>query len=147
MKTNTKLNEEQIAEVNAIAFAGRNAVIEAVRAALKERTGKAWSVKGGRGTAWGWIQIDTTPKRATCHTVKKAGAVSNHPDDYERKDTGVPGGVMTDAERAELAGVLGLETVHQQGESVAASTAYYRVIVARAKFGTAGDFTAEPYWD
>ena len=35
----------------------RDEAIKAIRTALKRRTGKTWSVKGGRGTAWGWLTI------------------------------------------------------------------------------------------
>ena len=41
----------------------RNETIKRIRTALRKRSGKAWSVKGGRGTAWGWIQIDAPPSR------------------------------------------------------------------------------------
>ena len=35
----------------------RNTVAKRIRTALKHRSGKAWSVTCGRGTAWGWITI------------------------------------------------------------------------------------------
>lgn len=41
----------------------RDEAITTIRAALKRRSGRAWSVTGGRGTAWGWITIDTMPAR------------------------------------------------------------------------------------
>lgn len=41
----------------------RAAAIKAIRKALRHRSGKAWSVSGGRGTAWGWITIDAPPSR------------------------------------------------------------------------------------
>jgi hypothetical protein len=42
----------------------RNATIAAIRKALKARSGKSWSVRGDRGSAWGWIRISLPPKRA-----------------------------------------------------------------------------------
>src|SRR5262249_21146248 len=43
----------------------RDTAIKRIRAALKRRSGKTWSVTGDRGTAWGWINIDAPPKRRT----------------------------------------------------------------------------------
>jgi hypothetical protein len=43
----------------------RDATIKRIRAALKKRSGKSWSVTGGRGTAYGWIEIDAPPRRRT----------------------------------------------------------------------------------
>jgi hypothetical protein len=41
----------------------RNEAINRIRAALKRRSGKPWSVAGDRGTAWGWITVMSPPKR------------------------------------------------------------------------------------
>lgn len=41
----------------------RNETIKRIKDALKRRSGKPWSVTGGRGTAWGWITIDAPPAR------------------------------------------------------------------------------------
>lgn len=35
----------------------RNETIARIRAALKRRSGRPWSVTGGRGTARGWITL------------------------------------------------------------------------------------------
>jgi hypothetical protein len=43
----------------------RNEVIKVIKAALKRRSGKEWSVTGGKGTAYGWLTIDAPPKRRT----------------------------------------------------------------------------------
>lgn len=48
------------AEVGMLDRAG---VIAEIRSALKRRSGKTWSVTGGRGTAWGWLRISAPPKR------------------------------------------------------------------------------------
>lgn len=95
----------------------RNAVTSRIRAALKRRSGKRWSVTGGRGTAYGWITIDAAPGRS-----------------------------MTDAERAELATLLGLDTVHHQGVSIPSSNDYYREYIDRAE-GRAPRVIGRPYWD
>jgi len=41
----------------------RDLAIERIRLAMKRRTGRAWSVRGGRGTVWGWITISAPPAR------------------------------------------------------------------------------------
>jgi hypothetical protein len=43
----------------------RDAAIKRIKTALQRRSGKTWSVTGGRGTAWGWITIDAPPRRRT----------------------------------------------------------------------------------
>jgi hypothetical protein len=48
----------------------RDEAIKRIRAALKRRSGKAWSVTGDRGTAWGWIKIDAPPARRTWRHVQ-----------------------------------------------------------------------------
>ena len=60
----------------------RNETIQQIRNALKTRSGKPWSVTGGRGTAWGWITVSSPPRR--CGEF----------------------GRMTDADRAELGELL-----------------------------------------
>jgi hypothetical protein len=39
----------------------RAEAITAIRAGLKRRSGRTWSVRGDRGTAWSWISIGLTP--------------------------------------------------------------------------------------
>ena len=41
----------------------RAETIRRIRTALKARSGKTWSVRGGSGTSWGWISIQSPPKR------------------------------------------------------------------------------------
>ncbi len=101
----------------------RNATIAELKRALKHRSGKAWSVTGGRGTAWGWIRIDAPPARRTSQY-----------------------GYMTDEDRAELASLLGLDAAHFQGVNIPASTAYRREYLQRA-MGMTVTVNAEPYWD
>lgn len=98
----------------------RNSTIAALRKALKERTGKVWSVTGGRGTAWGWITVDAPPRR--------------HVDGY-----------LSEAERAELAAVFG-EGVSHQGVSIPASSDYRLMYLEKAA-GLPVSKGASPYWD
>lgn len=104
-------------------YTDRNTAIKAIRKALKERSGKAWSVTGDRGTAWGWINITAPPKRR---------------QEY---------GYMTDEDCAELGQLLGLgKPAHPQGVSVAAGVDYRREYVARAQ-GREPEAFGTPYWD
>lgn len=125
----------------------RNAVIARIKAALQRRSGKSWSVTGGRGTAWGWITIDAPPKRRTAHAVLKPGATSTWPEDYMDIDTGEPNGHITLTDRLELAQLLDLpDAVHHQGIRIMASGDAYREYVDRAE-GRTPRKIAEPYWD
>jgi hypothetical protein len=101
----------------------RDTAIVAIRAALKERSGKAWSVTGGRGTSWGWIYVSAPPSRRN----------------------GGSQGYLTDEDRAELSQLLGVE-VHHQGVSIPALADYRREYVARAQ-GKKPSIIAQPYWD
>lgn len=100
----------------------RDSTIAAIRAALRRRTGRPWSVTGGRGTAWGWITISSPPARRVGY------------------------GYLSDADRAMLAAAMGLDRVHQQGVSVPASGADRRWYRARAEGLPTGP-APEPYWD
>lgn len=99
----------------------RDTAIRAIRQSLKDRSGKTWSVRGGRGTAWGWITISTPPARS---------------DRYGR---------MSEEDAAELAELLGLSGAHQQGVSVPDSSDHRREYMNRA----AGlpYSVAQAYWD
>lgn len=101
---------------------GRNEVIACIRTALRKRSGKAWSVTGGRGTAYGWITISAPPARR------------------------IEFGYMSETDRTELAALLGIDAVHQQGEQVPASSDYYREYIDRAE-GRAPSVFGRPYWD
>lgn len=107
----------------------RDMAIKLIRDALKKRSGKVWSVTGGRGTAWGWLSIDAPPARRKY--------------DFE----GNPGGhYMSPAERKELANLLDKDVVHHQGESVPASSNHYREYVDRAR-GLEPTVHGMQYWD
>lgn len=95
----------------------RKTVSARIRAALKARSGKPWSVTCGRGTSGGWITIAAKPNQA-----------------------------MTQEERTELARLLGKDAVHHQGEKIPASHDYYREYLDRAE-GRTPSVIGEPYWD
>ena len=125
----------------------RDEVIKEIRSALRRRSGRSWSVTGGRGTAWGWIRIDVPPSLRTSHAVLKVGAVTSRPEDYEEIDTGEPGGDMTKADRAILGDLLGLPgPVHCQGESIPSGGDYYEEYVDRAN-GRKPAKCGKIYWD
>lgn len=123
----------------------RDETIKRIKTALQKRSGKSWSVTGGRGTAWGWITIDAPPARRTWGHRLKAGCV-DLPENYEPYDTGLSGGYTSPAERKELATLMGLDSVHCQGISIAASSEYYAEYLARAEGRTPAKI-AQPYWD
>ena len=139
--------EKQRREITALAEQTRNEIVQTIRAALRKRSGKPWSVTGGTGTAWGWIKISAPPARRTLHARLKAGAASTSPEDYEMVDTGEPDGNLTEADCLELARLLGLESVSMQGESISATTAFRRLALARALYGSDLGFTEVQDWD
>lgn len=67
------LSQREIYRIREIANGGRNDVIAAIKTALQKRSGKSWSVTGGRGTAYGWIRIDAPPARCTWKHVPRPG--------------------------------------------------------------------------
>jgi len=99
----------------------RAETIRRIRTALKARSGKTWSVRGGSGTSWGWISIQSPPKRRV--------------RDF-----------MSQADCAELAELLGVALVHDQGVSIPASDEYRREYVDRAE-GREPSVVGTPYWD
>lgn len=125
----------------------RNATIKTIKSALQRRSGKAWSVTGGRGTAYGWITINAPPKRCTAGYELKPGC-SDIPENYVRIDDKYPegNGYMTLPDREELKNLLGLDRMHDQGENVPASGDYRREYLARAE-GKTPTVIAQPYWD
>ncbi len=125
----------------------RNDTIKAIKAALQRRSGKQWSVTGGRGTAWGWITIEAPPSRRTWAHRLKAPNMADIPENYEPYDSGEPGRCMSPADRAELGELMGLgEPAHIQGISIPSSNAHYQEYLDRANGKTPAK-VAEAYWD
>ena len=124
----------------------RDETIAKIKTALRRRSGKAWSVTGGRGTAWGWIQIDAPPARRTwSHRLKPDCA--DWPENYGEYDSGEPGRSMSPADREDLGKLLGLEgKAHHQGVSIAAGSDHRREYIERAE-GQPVTKIAQPYWD
>ena len=109
----------------------RNTAIKLIRDALRKRSGKAWSVTGGRGTAYGWIEINAPPARRRYDSDGNEG-----------------GSYMGLRDRRELARLLDLrdELVHPQGESIAASGDHRLEYIARAR-GVKPERYGVQYWD
>lgn len=134
------------------ASADRDETIKAIRAALKRRTGRPWSVTGGRGTGWGWISIQSPPKRRTGVHVKNPDWEGGHGDPRDPEwilvDSGEPQefGYMTPEDIKILGDALGLERVHEQGVSIPAGADYRTEYINRAE-GRAPSVTGTPYWD
>lgn len=128
----------------------RNQVIKALKAALKSRSGKVWSVTGGKGTAWGWITINAIPSRRTWKNIPTSGnevaQAPGHENWVEINEPDYEFGHMGPDDRAELASLLGLERVNYQGHSIPASSAHYREALERAH-GLPVTQIAQPYWD
>ena len=118
----------------------RDETIKRIKSALQRRSVNSWSVTGGRGTAWGWITIQSPPARRTWSHRLKAGAV-------EAYDTGKPGGSMSPQDREELGELMGLGKPSDcQGISIASSSDYYQEHIDRAE-GRTPTKIAQPYWD
>ena len=99
----------------------RNTTITALRKVLKRRTGRTWSVTGGRGSSWGWITVNSPPARRDGYSI-------------------------TDEDGTLLMAAFGMEH-HRPGTlTIPAGTAHRRVYLQRAH-GVPRTFTAEQYWD
>lgn len=123
----------------------RNIVIKAIKANLQRRSGKQWSVTGGRGTAWGWIKIDAPPARCTW-SFKLPEGVADSPQNYIEVNDGCEFGHMSPDDRKQLGELLGLENVHYQGISIPSSHGHYREYLERSE-GKTPTALGECYWD
>lgn len=113
----------------------RNETIRALKQALQRRSGKSWSVTGGRGTAWGWIEINSPPSRR----------VSDIDGNFHDPSKGRA--YLSREDREELGRLLGFDRpVHCQGESIAASHDYRREYLMRA-LGHEPTTYGQQYWD
>ena len=98
----------------------RASVIKRIRAGLKQRSGKEWSVTGGTGTAYGWLEISAPPRRRLEH------------------------GQLTPEDAKELKELLN-ETA-MPPYSVPASHDHYREYIDRA-WGRTPRVHGKQYWD
>lgn len=128
----------------AVDVTDRDTAIRLIRAALKRRTGRSWSVKGGRGTAWGWITITAPPKRCTFGSEPTGEEDAQGIPIY--REVANDGCDMGDEDRKVLAEALGIEWVHIQGKDIPAASDYRREYVARAE-GRTPEVIGVPYWD
>lgn len=98
----------------------RASAIAAIRASLRQRSGKPWSVRGGRGTTWGWITISAPSARMVGYRMSAEDSI-------------------------ELGNLLDLLNPPYQQVAVPASSAHYREYMNRA----AGlpYSVAQQYWD
>jgi hypothetical protein len=112
----------------------RASVIKRIREALQRRTGRTWSVTGGKGTAYGWLTIDAPPARRTF------GSDGTTPSTSEW-------GSMSADDRETLYTALGLDVPsYSTNVSVPSSNDYYREYIDRAE-GRPVAKQAESYWD
>jgi hypothetical protein len=123
-------------------FITRATAIDLIRSALRQRSGKTWSVTGGRGTGYGWLRIESPPKRRVCYHV----GIGNECATPERCAT-YTSGYMSIEDCAELGALMGREHVHFQGLSVPSDSDAYRLYIALAQTGESHGFTFERSWD
>lgn len=146
----------------------RDVTIKRIRAALRQRSGKTWSVRGDRGTAWGWINISCPPARLACDRLHewdadgvtcrfcsgnyldlRAGPNAFYCPEHTAAacDERCYRHYLSPEEARELADLLGFEKpVHQQGVSIAASSDHYVEYIDRAEGRTPRKFGTQ-YWD
>jgi hypothetical protein len=124
----------------------RDEAIQRIRKALKRRSGKAWSVTGGRGTAYGWLEIDVPPAKRTWAFRETGERDASGFPVYEEYDTGQPGHHASPTDRAELAALLSIPSVHHQGHSIPASSDYWQEYIDRAE-GRTPSVIGHQYWD
>lgn len=141
------------------------AVAKRIKAALRARSGKDWSVTKGKGTAGGWIKIDAPKARLSCdmwHVWPLGGPDACRDCDLSHNDASQWGRprvceahVCTDgcwqncispADREELAALLGKDQVHPQGESIPSGSDYYVEYIDRAEGRTPRRYGVQ-YWD
>lgn len=108
-----------------MAYIERKDAVKRIKAALKKKTGKTWSVTGGRGTAWGWLCVQAPKKRRVSHKENPACNRMVYPlppgqslyIEYVREN-----GVnyyTSDVDCEELARAFGLSSkVHYQGLNI-----------------------------
>ncbi len=97
----------------------RDDAITQIRAALKQRSGKTWSITGGKGTAWGWITVDAPPRRRTWQYVQTKTPESPRPGALYRGAMGVtPERRITDGDITDLDSDPWAREALEQGRSL-----------------------------
>lgn len=95
----------------------RELTIKIIKHNLLVRSGRAWSVRGGRGTAYGWITVASS---------------ADH---------------VTEADAVELSRLMGLSRpVHCQGLQIPAGHDYWQEYVQRSA-GRTPTVRGQQYWD
>ena len=90
---------------------------------------------GGKGTAYGWLTIQSLPSE---RTADLDGTAPHRNPEF---------GYMTLSDREELGRLLGLDRpVHAQGEKIPASHDSYREYLMRAN-GCTPTIYGKQYWD
>lgn len=114
----------------------RDLAIRLIRFNLKARSGKRWSVKGSRGSAWGWITITAPPARRVANelTVEDAQELGDLLSLPEKS-------VYTDLEYIGRS-----NAAHRQGISIAADSEWYKHYID-ASAGVESDHCTPQYWD
>ena len=116
-KTSKRKAEQEVKDADPLSkIRDRSEVTKAMRKMLRQRSGKTWSVKGGRGTGWGWLEITSPPSR-------DGGGLGITPEDGR-----------------ELADLLGLDQPVHQYESVPSGQWYHYLKACR------GDFSDGKNW-
>lgn len=141
----------------------RPEAIKRIKKALKEITGRTWSVTGGRGTAWGWLTIAAPPRRRIGHTPnpkwKHWEPGTKEPAYFENPDAPKGERWYTSGDDGQTLGDI-FDKSHghwHQGISVSPDSREYYVLLAEEKAGGPAPTTAEweakhhddptrPYW-
>ena len=129
-------------------YIDRAEAIRRIKAGLESRSGKTWSVTGGKGTSYGWLKVNPPPKRCIYRLCNPEG--TDEPADYRTgvwKPTQAAGrGDAGPDDLAELARLMGLESIHHQGLSIPSGNDFYYEHIDRAEGRTPAKI-AERNWD
>jgi hypothetical protein len=148
------------ARLEAINPSDRNAVAKEIRRLLRTRSGKDWSITGGRGSGYGWLRIEAPPKRRVFNEANPAYNHSDSPtwqaeegiDPYLDVEpaAGEKGDYTSKADCIELCKLLGLDEknwrLHRQGVQIPANNDFYREFLSRAR-GQEPYVFGQRYWD
>ncbi len=128
--------------------ADRNQIMKEMKKRLELRSGMKWSVRGGKGTAYGWLHISAPPSRKKYRHIDKVIGVNIRGREIyeevfdEAAEYGSPGPV----DRHILALLLNKDHRSNGDWGVPSSRAYYVEFLARCA-GRIPSVNATPYWD